>query len=287
MINVSVPRHILLATDLGAGCDRALDRASQLAEEWNAELTVLNVLGAAPLPDQALAWAGGTGEEKLIDMAKRQLARDLKSVRPEVQLRVSHNKNVAEAIRQTAAEIQADLVVTGVSGKGVMGRFALGSTVDALARSLTLPLLVVRNRVHTPYRNIVLATDFSESAQRALTATAYYFPARELIVYHAHVLPMAGLTGTGSQARIPPDSAQAECAHFLSTTPLPTGQQCTTVIESGSVAAVLTDFVRRRDIDLAVIGSLGRSGILNLLLGSTAARLLEWLPCDTLLVPTR
>jgi len=34
------------------------------------------------------------------------------------------------------------------------------------------------------------------------------------------------------------------------------------------------------------MGSHGRSGIMSLLLGSTAAKLLDWLPCDTLLVRT-
>lgn len=49
------PARLLLATDLSARCDRALDRAAQLAGEWHAELVALNVLGVTASPDQTVA----------------------------------------------------------------------------------------------------------------------------------------------------------------------------------------------------------------------------------------
>ena len=38
------PETILLATDLSSRCDRALDRAADLAKRWRARLVVLTVL---------------------------------------------------------------------------------------------------------------------------------------------------------------------------------------------------------------------------------------------------
>ena len=61
-----IPHRLLLATDLSARCDRALDRAAQLAEEWQAELVALNVLDPAASPDQALAWISGESDEQLL-----------------------------------------------------------------------------------------------------------------------------------------------------------------------------------------------------------------------------
>jgi len=44
------PKKVLLATDLSARSDRALDRATQLARQWDAGLVVVHAL-----EDQALA----------------------------------------------------------------------------------------------------------------------------------------------------------------------------------------------------------------------------------------
>jgi nucleotide-binding universal stress UspA family protein len=260
-----------------------MDRAAQLADEWNAGLTALNVFDPSALPDQVLAWASGAGEDKLLDMARRQLASDLKSVQVDAQLRVDRGGDTAEAIQRAAAETQSGLVVTGVSRNETLGQFLLGSTVETLARSLVQPLLVVHNRVHEPYRKIVVATDFSEPSRRALETAARYFPSRDLIVYHAQVPMLTGSTDAGTST----DSAEAECARFLSATTLPAGAKHRTLVESGNVEVTLPHFVRKHEIDLVVIGNIGRSGIMSLLLGSTAAKLLDWLPCDTLLVPNR
>ena len=43
------PRSILLATDLTPACDRAFDRAVQLAAEWDAELIACHVIEATSL----------------------------------------------------------------------------------------------------------------------------------------------------------------------------------------------------------------------------------------------
>src|SRR3546814_16362426 len=47
---IAKPRRILLATDLTSRCDRALDRASQLASEWDAELVAAHVVDPAHTP---------------------------------------------------------------------------------------------------------------------------------------------------------------------------------------------------------------------------------------------
>ena len=51
-----------------------------------------------------------------------------------------------------------------------------------------------------------------------------------------------------------------------------------------AVASTLPRYVRAQQIDLVVVGAKGGSALRDLLLGNTAAELLQWLPCDTLLV---
>lgn len=280
----TVPHHLLLATDLSPRCDRALDRAAQLATEWQAKLVALNVLDPAASPDQALAWVSGASEEQLIQVARQQLAEDLASVKVAATLRLVRSQNATAAIQEAAASMQSDLVVTAVSRSELLGRLWLGSTVENLARSLSRPLLVVRKRVRGPYERIVVATDFSEFSRHALLAAARFFPARGLILYHAHALAMSGLANALPDPGVSSGIEEAECAAFLAATPLPFGLNVRCVIERGAIESTLTRFVREHRIDLVVMASHGRGGLLDLLLGSTAAKLLDWLPCDTLLV---
>ncbi|MCG3168910.1 MAG: hypothetical protein CALGDGBN_00420 [Pseudomonadales bacterium] len=279
----TVSRQLLLATDLSPRCDRALDRAAQLAGEWGAELLALNVFAPASSPQGALAWIGGD-DEQLLRETHRQLARNLRHVEVPLTVRVGRGRDPAALIRQVAVDAGAALVVTGVSRHETLGRFLLGSTVETLARSLPLPLLVVRNRVHDRYRRIVVATDFSTSSRHALATALALFPGCEPTVFHVLALPMAGLTDVPDEAacrRV----EQGELADFVRAAGLPPDTRLATVVESGAVEATLARHVRERDVDLVVLGSHGLGGILGILVGSTAARLLEWLPCDTLLVP--
>lgn len=278
------PRRLLLATDLSARCDRALDRAAQLAGEWQAELLALNVVAPTASPDQTLAWIRGAGDEALLRVARQRLARDLAAVDIPATLHLVRSEDAGAAIRQTAASTHSGLVVTAVSRNETLGRLFLGSTVENLARSLPQPLLVVHNRATGPYRRILVASDFSESSRHALVSALHLFPRRELVLYHAHALAMSGLSDALSHASACGGAGKAECAAFIAATPLPEEAKLRPVVECGAIESTLTRYVREHDIDLVVVGSQGRSGLMGLLLGSTAARLLDWLPCDTLLL---
>lgn len=278
------PHHVLLATDLSARCDRALDRAAQLADEWRAELMALHVLDPAASPDQALAWISGENDEQLMRVAQQQLAHDLAAANVSATLRLECRPDVTATIRETAASTQSGLVVTGVSSKETLGGLLLVSTFEELAHSLAEPLLVVRKRSRGPYRRIVASTDYSEPSRHALLVADRFFPSRDLIVYHAHALEMSGLANASPHPGARLGIERAECAAFLAATALPEGTAVRCVIECGAIESTLSRYVREHDIDLVVMGSRGHGGLKSLLLGSTAAKLLDWLPCDTLLV---
>lgn len=280
----NMPHRLLLATDLSARCDRPLDRAAQLAGEWQAEMVALNVLDPAASPDQALAWISGASDEQLLHVARQQLAHDLAAANVPATLRLVRSEDASVAIRETAASTQSDLVVTGVSSNERLGRFLLGSTVENLARSLSQTLLVVRKRTHGPYRRIVVASDFSASSRHALLTAARLFPDRELILYHAHAVAMSGLADASSNRGVCVGSEETEYAAFMAATVFPQNVKVHPVVECGAIESSLTRYVREHDIDLVVMGNHGRSGLMSLLLGSTAAKLLDWLPCDTMLV---
>jgi len=283
-VTIALPDRLLLATDLSTRCDRALDRAAQLAKAWQAELIAINVLDAAASPDQALAWAAGMGDAQLGDFARQLLVRDLQALDIRVRMQVVRSGDAAEAIGDAAARNGCGLVVTGVASNEAFGRFLLGSTVQRLARSLPQPLLVVRRRPHGAYRRVAVATDLSDSSRHALLTAARLFPACELVVFHAWQAPGAGLANNQQRGRAGADAEAAELLKFVAASRLPAEARVLPVVEHGTLESTLTRYVRNHDIDLVVMGSHGRSGVLSILLGSSAARLLEWLPCDAMVV---
>jgi len=274
---------VLLATDLSVRSDRALDRAVQLAQEWEAGLVALNVLDHAAYPDQALAWASGATDDQLMQVAKRQLAHDLGPMNASATLRLVRSGDVPTAIRNMAASVRAGLVVIGGSSIKTLGRSLLGSTAENLARTLPEPLLVVRKRTHGGYRRIMVATDFSESSRHALLTAARFFPGRDLILYHADSSnkPMSINAVKSSGVHT---SAEKNYATFMEASALPSDARVQPVLAHGGIESVLTRYVREHDIDLVVMGNRGASGLMGALLGSTAAKLLDWLPCDILRV---
>lgn len=282
--STAIPKRLMLATDLSARCDRALDRAGLLAESWGAELVAVNVLDVANTPDQILAWAGRASEREMREIALHELRRNTQGVKAPITLRVERGDEPADVLCNVADEVQADLVVSSVARSEVLGRFLLGSTVEQLARRLTQPLLIVRQRACQPYRRIVVATDLSAGAHAGLQAAARLFPGQPLQLYHAHDVPLAGLAGRADEAPPVSRTAQQACEALLAETPLPPSTSVSIQCERGAVASTLPSYVRTHDVDLVVLGIQARAGLLGALLGSTALRLLQWLPSDVLLV---
>lgn len=280
------PQRVLLATDLSARCDRALDRAALLAQSWQAALVAVNVLDLDHTPDQVLAWASGATDADLRQLALHELRRNTAGVTVPLSLRVERGGETADLIARVAEEEKADLIVSSVARNEVLGRFLLGSTVEQLARSVSQPLLVVRQRAHQPYRRIVVATDLTRGSLEGLQVAAHLFPGVPLQLYHAHEAPLAGLTARMDEAQAGLAMTEQACEALLVQTPLPPDTTVTIHCERGAVTATLPGFVRRQEVDLVVLGVQGQPALMRALLGSTALRLLQWLPCDVLLVRT-
>src|SRR5690606_10027118 len=68
------------------------------------------------------------------------------------------------------------LVVTGPVRSGALGPAVLGSTIDRLLRRPGTTLLMVNERVHRPYRRLLLASDFSDACAIALQRARALFP---------------------------------------------------------------------------------------------------------------
>jgi len=283
----SHPRTILLATDLSSRCDRAMDRAAQLASLWAARLIVLNVLEQdqqvldrrqmADLP----SWRQSPDRQAVVAaQVRRDLREDLKAVEVRVVDGVA-----ASTIDEVAREVGADLIVIGIARDETFGRYFLGSTVERLSRQTPVPLLIVKSRLR-PYREVLIATDFSPPSQHALTAASRFFPTVPLTLLHAWEVPFAGFLDK-PQFRSELGQLEKEaCNEFVSQSQLSEQQRrdLRVLVEHGNPEMMVRAYMQDGNVDLVVVGTHGRSGLFDIRLGGTAKRILDTAPGDVLLI---
>ncbi|MFC4278985.1 universal stress protein [Achromobacter aloeverae] len=275
---------ILLATDLSARCDRALDRAVVLAKARGVPLIALHVLESEPATASPSAPSWRRFSEDHRALARYRLGLDLDDPALSADIHVESGE-ASERIVALARQYGCSLIITGIARDESLGKLLLGSTVKKLVRHVSVPVLVVKNRPHGPYREAVVATDFSPESRHALQVAAALFPSTSLLLFHAYDTPfgMRRLAeGLGEDAQ---RDAQREMDEFLAATPgLPAGVPAGTLVKDGEPETLLSDYVFAQRCEMVVAGTRRIKGIMGAMVGSVAERLLEALPCDVLLV---
>lgn len=285
-----VPSSILVATDLSCRCDRAQDRAVMAAREWNARLVVLTVIDPSHAAAVRQRYAGVPSWWSIPDL-QTQTERRLRAEMPtdvNAVVRVVEGP-VVDTILRVAEDERCGLVITGIAKDEPFGSVVIGSTVDALVRRATIPVLAVRRRPLGPYRRITVATDFSPASRRALEAAIELFPGSEVSLFHAFDVPFAGMAGGGNQETLidaQRAAAARECEAFLDGSNLPpiARQRLNVVLEYGAPERLLNQYVAETGVDLIALGSHGRGVLFNLVFGSVAKRIMEMASVDVLAV---
>jgi nucleotide-binding universal stress UspA family protein len=135
--------RIVCATDGSELSKPALARARALAESRRAPLSVISVVawpeGESPssLPEQVLNVRRRLEEQAAVMLA--QLVEGWES-RPDLVVRFG---KPGRQIVAYAAQVQAELIVVGVSGRGALDRMLLGATAHEVVRDAACPVLCV------------------------------------------------------------------------------------------------------------------------------------------------
>ncbi|WP_224197574.1 universal stress protein [Nannocystis pusilla] len=276
------PQTILLATDLSCRSDRALDRATILATEWGARLVVVHALQEPSGREDLPSWRRRADPRQLAWQRVQQDLRDADKL--DVQI-VVEREEPAALVLATAERFGCELLVTGAAREETLGRILLGTTVEQLLNKSAAPVLVVKRRPRGPYRDVVVATDFSEGSRRALEVALELLPAAQISLFHAFDVPLRGLMNDPAAASEAWSNEAATASQaFLAATPKVAASRrfIATQCESGPVTSLLAELLETRDIDLVAMGTEGRGYLAGRLLGSVALTLLNTLPVDML-----
>jgi len=278
-------KRILMATDLSARSDRALERTVDLARRHDAELTIVHVVDE-DLP-ASLADAQQTAAAQAIQAHVGTLdAGD----GPDIKVATVLGRAYVD-ILQMSEQVEADLIVIGVHREHALKDMFRGTTAERVLRAGSVPVLLVKDRIAAPYGRVVVGVDFSVYSRRALEFAIDFVPGGEFHLVHAYDVPFKGfLYGKDSQKQISDTHrlkfeklVETEMAAFLATLE-GKAPRLEHVMQEGMVREVIHQQVRELNPDLLVIGTHGRTGVAHALLGSIAEDLLKSPPCDVLAV---
>ncbi|GAB6068783.1 universal stress protein [Methylothermus subterraneus] len=139
-------QNILLATDFSAHAELVAERAKDLADRYQAKLSVLHVVDNLPITDSTygpIIPFDVDITEQLIAAAKQKLAKIAERLKiPEDRCWIEVGSPKAEIVRVAAAE-NIDLIVLGSHSRKGLG-ILLGSTASSVILHAKCDVLAVR-----------------------------------------------------------------------------------------------------------------------------------------------
>jgi nucleotide-binding universal stress UspA family protein len=167
--------------------------------------------------------------------------------------------------------------------------------LDEKARAVTLGANPDDLPMATFVRRILVPTDFSDGAKRALTMAIKFAKLLRAAIDLVHVQPMPAYipvpTIPGATPLPPPtpEAAQGiqDSLGVLAVDVRDSGLECQTKSVEGNPGDEIVDYAAKIGADLIVMGSHGRTGLRRILLGSVAEKVLHRATCPVLIVPVR
>ena len=278
-------KSLLMATDLSARSDRALERAVSLAQEHDADLTILHVV------DEDLPASLANAHEKAARQdIRKHLDKQFSGAAPRISIEVLFGRAYVD-ILEMSEKTKAEMIVLGLHREASGGDLFRGTTVERVIRNGDIPTLLVKDRVGGPYGRVIVGVDFSVYSRRAVEFAVNFAPTGEFYLVHAYDVPFKGfLPGHDTRREVKKEHQVAfekmigdEMATFLAAQERQ-ALKIETVLEEGTVRDVIKRQTRHLNPDLLVIGTHGRTGVAHAFLGSVAEDLLRDPPCDVLAV---
>ena len=279
-------KKILVATDLSDRSDIALRRASSIARRSEAKLHVIHVVdGDWPLI------IGDMQKQVAEKFITSQLAKieDTKALDVEISF-IFGDPSID--IASTAVDLGADLIVIGRHRDRGIAEFFRGTTIERMARTSAVPILVARREPVAHYARAVVGLDFSTCSSNAVSLATELVGANNVALIHAYHVPFKNLTmstdRTGSisatDKRGIEDDIRREVDIWLNSMPIKIEKR-DVILHEGSAIDILPRVAEELGSDLICVGAHSRSWLSSAILGSTAHELLSYSNFDILIVP--
>lgn len=277
-------QSVLLAVECRRLDDDVVDGVERLAKAFGSEVTLLHVVEKTH-PDLQLLRLQHA-ESYLEDLSVRLEKQQVRVART-----VIRSGSPAPVIITVAEENNADLIVIGAGEKRSSATFSLGPVAEAVIGHAPQAVLAVRpGDPVTTFRRILCPVDQSRTSFRGLQNAARLARVLGSEVFVLSVIPDVSWWTAAAETGVLVD-ARAEHARewtqefeqFIENADM-TGVSWKSEVRQGVPHEQIAAVAQETGSDLIIMGATGRTGLVQVLLGSTTRRLLRSLPCSLLVV---
>ncbi len=291
------PLHtVLIGTELGDGSDTVVRTGLAMARAAGASIHLVHAV-----PDGI--WFSGP-ETEMGEELPRELADWCeKRLRAQVERLGIRESELAGAgvfsgvphrvLIEIAQTVGADLIVVGATALGPFAAELLGSTADRVLRKAACPVLLVRTEMRVPPRRVLAPVDLSPLSGDAyrcgldlLAQVAKGEPVELRVVHALSVFDIA--EERRERGDVPVIEVEHAVAEELREFVLENGTEepfhAQIAMLSGEARFEILRELAERPVDLAILGTHGRSGPERLMLGSVASTVARKAPCNVLLI---
>lgn len=296
--------NILLVIEPGADNQVAIDRAFELATTNDAALSLISVVEEAPI----LRRAAPDILETLVAERTDELQEIGSRWSGDVSVFVPMGRPFLEIIR-CVLQNGHDLVIKS-QARGLKRFSTLGSMDMHVLRKCPCPVWIVRSEGTGFCRRVLAAVDIASEGEEAtalarrvleIATSLANNECSDLYVLHAWSLPYeetlrsprSGML-TIEVDRMAADEEQLQTRNLealvgdvlaANKTALESADWSPSiVVKKGNPDGVIPDFVTQSDIDLVVMGTVGRTGIPGFFIGNTAEEILAHIDCSVLAI---
>jgi len=272
---MSIYKKVLIAIDGSETSMYALREYIRFSKVENPSISVVSVIPTYE-GDLAATWTNNivASIKKQCDVSLSEAIKIAKEEGITIQA-LCEEGTIHERIVDLADMDNYDLIVMGKKGLSLIERAFVGSVTERVIGYSRQDILVIPNGVKIGRRNLLIATDgsaYSEAAARKAIEIA--------VQSHGEIKALSVVDVTIEfmlRAHEIYDTLVAKAKGFsdaIKQKALAAGIKAEALVRDGEVYQVIIDVAKEQRADMIIMGSLGRTGIKRLLMGSTAERVL-------------
>jgi len=263
---------ILLATDQSAFSEGAIREAIKFASKCSSKIYACMTLETNPEYE--------TLGSNVFKKEEAEATAHLESIRAQAtqagvacEIVLHESMDAAQAVVDEATEKKVDMIVIGRRGRKGVAKALLGEMAAKVITHAPCKVLVVPVAAQIEYKNILVATDGLTQANAAVTEAISIAK-----LCGSHVIVLSAMRDESERkeaiqfASEAAELAKKEGVSAEAVTPM--GRSFNTIVETAG----------RRDVDLIVMGTYGKTGMKKLLMGSATEKVIGNAGCAVLVV---